>query len=123
MLRYMLKAKIHRATVTDANLSYEGSIAVDYSLLRAVDINPFERVKIYNINNGERFDTYVIAGKEDSGIISLNGAAARKGLPGDLIIIVTYALYTPEELVEYQPNIVVVGADNVIRSQRVEDRG
>lgn len=117
MLRYMLKSKIHRATVTDANLNYEGSLAVDKSLLHEVDLYPSEKVKIYNINNGERFDTYVIEGPADSGIISLNGAAARKGLPGDLIIIVSYALYSPEELEEYEPKIVVLDQDNLVKKR------
>lgn len=117
MLRYMLKSKIHRATVTDANLNYEGSLAVDKSLLHEVDLLPSEKVKIYNINNGERFDTYVIEGPADSGIISLNGAAARKGLPGDLIIIVSYALYSPEELESYEPKIVVLDKDNVVKKR------
>lgn len=115
MLRYMLKSKIHRATVTDANLNYEGSLAVDKSLLHEVDLYPSEKVKVYNINNGERFDTYIIEAPADSGIISLNGAAARKGLPGDLIIIVSYALYSPEELEDYEPKIVVLDKDNLIK--------
>lgn len=115
MLRSMLKSKIHRATVTDANLNYEGSLTVDKSLLQAVDLLPSERVKVYNINNGERFDTYVIEGPADSGIIGLNGAAARKGMAGDLVIIVSYALYTPEELADYEPKIVVLDKDNLIK--------
>jgi len=115
MLRYMLKSKIHRATITDANLQYEGSLTVDKSLLQAVDLYPSERVKIYNINNGERFDTYIIEGPADSGIIGLNGAAARKGMPGDLIIIVSYALYSTEELADYEPKIVVLDKDNLIK--------
>jgi aspartate 1-decarboxylase len=115
MLRYMLKSKIHRATITDANLNYEGSLAVDKILLEAVDLYPSEKIKIYNINNGERFDTYIIEAPAGSGIISLNGAAARKGLPGDLVIIVSYALYAPEELIDYQPKIVVVDSANQIK--------
>lgn len=112
MLRYMLKSKIHRATVTDANLNYEGSLTIDQKLMQAVDLYPFEKVKIYNINNGERFDTYVIEGEAGSGAICLNGAAARKGLPGDLIIIVSYALYTREEMLDYRPQIVLVDREN-----------
>ncbi len=115
MLRYMLKSKLHRATVTDANLNYEGSLTVDKNLLREVDLLPGEKVKIYNINNGERFDTYVIEGPAGSGVIALNGAAARKGLTGDLVIIVSYALYTPEELLAYQPRIAVLDQDNRIK--------
>ena len=112
MLRYMLKSKIHRATVTDANLNYEGSLTIDPELMQAVDLFPFEKIKVYNINNGERFDTYAIEGKAGSGSICLNGAAARKGLPGDLIIIVSYALYSREELQDYRPQIVLVDQDN-----------
>ena len=115
MLQYMLKSKIHRATVIEADLNYEGSLTVDRDLMDAVGLYPYERVNIYNINNGERFDTYLIEGKAGSGMIGLNGAAARKGLPGDLIIIVSYALYAPEELVGYKPQIVVLDKGNLIK--------
>jgi aspartate 1-decarboxylase len=115
MLQQMLKAKLHRARVTDANLNYEGSLTIDRQLMEAVGILPFEKVKVYNINNGERFDTYAIEGEADSGTITLNGAAARKGEIGDLIIIVTYALYDQQELTTYQPRIVVLDQDNRIR--------
>jgi len=115
MLQYMLKSKIHRATVIEADLNYEGSLTVDRDLMDAVGLYPYERVNIYNINNGERFDTYLIEGKAGSGMIGLNGAAARKGLPGDLIIIVSYALYGPEELVGYKPQIVVLDKGNLIK--------
>jgi aspartate 1-decarboxylase len=118
MLRYMLKSKIHRATVTDASLHYEGSLAVDKELLEQVDLQPFEKIKIYNINNGERFDTYVIEGAPGTGIISLNGAAARKGMIGDLIIIASYALYTAEELHDYRPRIILLDQNN-----RIKDKG
>ena len=115
MQRYMLKSKLHRATVTDANLSYEGSMTIDRTLMDAVGLLPFEKIKIYNINNGERFDTYVIEGRAGGGEICLNGAAARKGLAGDLVIIVSYALYSEEELVDYQPKIVALNPDNTIK--------
>lgn len=115
MLLQMLKAKIHRARVTDANLNYEGSLTIDRQLMEAVGLLPFEKVKIYNINNGERFDTYVIEGEAGSGTIALNGAAARKGEIGDLIIIVSYALYDQQEMAAYQPRIVVVDQDNRIK--------
>ncbi len=115
MLKYMLKSKVHRATVTDASLHYEGSLAVDKDLLDQAGLCPFEKVKVYNINNGERFDTYIIEGEAGSGVISLNGAAARKGLVGDLIIIASYALYSPEELENYQPKIVVLKPDNTVK--------
>lgn len=117
MLRYMLKSKIHRATVTDACLHYEGSLAVDKELLEQVDLRPFERIKVYNINNGERFDTYVIEGPPGSGVISLNGAAARKGVVGDLIIIAGYALYSPEELRDYRPRIILLDQQNRMKSR------
>lgn len=115
MLRYMLKSKIHRATVIEADLNYEGSLSIDKNLMDAVDLYPFERVNIYNINNGERFDTYVIEGAAGSGMIGLNGAAARKGMSGDLIIIVSYALYTPDDLAGYKPKIVVLDKGNLIK--------
>ena len=115
MLQYMLKSKIHRATVIEADLNYEGSLTVDRDLMDAVGLYPYERVNIYNINNGERFDTYLIEGKPGTGMIGLNGAAARKGLPGDLIIIVSYALYAPAELVGYKPQIVVLDKGNLIK--------
>jgi aspartate 1-decarboxylase len=115
MLQQMLKAKLHRARVTDANLNYEGSLTIDRQLMEAVGLLPFEKVKVYNINNGERFDTYAIEGEAGSGTITLNGAAARKGEIGDLIIIVTYALYDQQELLTYQPRIVVLDQHNRIR--------
>ena len=115
MLQYMLKSKIHRATVIEADLHYEGSLTVDRNLMDAVGLYPYERVHIYNINNGERFDTYVIEGAAGSGMIGLNGAAARKGMVGDLVIVVSYALYTPEELAGYKPKIVVLDKGNQIK--------
>ena len=115
MLQQMLKAKIHRARVTDANLNYEGSLTIDRQLMDAVGLLPFEYVEVYNINNGERFGTYVIEGAAGSGTIALNGAAARKGEIGDLVIIVSYALYSLQEMENYQPRIVVVDQDNRVR--------
>lgn len=111
----MLSAKIHRATVTQANLDYEGSLTIDKDLMDAVGIASFERIKIYNINNGERFDTYAIEGPRGSGIIGLNGAAARKGMAGDLIIIVTYGIYSEEELKDYHPRIVLLNDRNQVK--------
>ena len=111
----MLKAKIQRATITDADLNYEGSLTIDKELLDAVDLRPYERVMVYNINNGERFDTYAIEGESGSGVIGLNGAAARKGLVGDLIIIVTYASFSEEELSDYSPKIVLLSKSNKIK--------
>ncbi|NTW38248.1 MAG: aspartate 1-decarboxylase [Syntrophobacteraceae bacterium] len=112
MQRIMLKSKIHRATVTDANLHYEGSLTIDELLMEAADILPFEQIKVYNVHNGARFDTYAIAGPRGKGDICLNGAAARLGSRGDLIIIATYAEYEASELNGYQPRVVLVDADN-----------
>ncbi|MCX7823923.1 MAG: aspartate 1-decarboxylase [Syntrophobacterales bacterium] len=112
MVRTMLKSKIHRARVTDANLEYEGSLTIDEELMKAADILPFEQIKVYNISNGARFDTYAIPGKPGNGDICLNGAAARMGAKGDLIIIVTYAQYSDSEMVDYKPKIVFVGEGN-----------
>ena len=114
MQRQMLKSKIHRATVTEADLNYEGSLTIDRTLLEAVDLHPYERVMVYNINNGERFDTYAIEGEPGSGVIGLNGAAARKGMVGDLIIIVSFALFSENELADYRPKIVLVNQSNKI---------
>ena len=115
MLRYMLKAKIHRATVTESDLNYEGSLTIDRDLLDAAGIVPFEKVKVYNINNGERFDTYAIEGGRGTGVIGLNGAAARKGLVGDLIIIATYASVDEDELDGYMPTILLLDENNKVK--------
>ena len=115
MRRQMLTAKIQRATITDADLNYEGSLTIDKEILDAVAMRPYERVMVYNINNGERFDTYAIEGEPGSGVIGLNGAAARKGLVGDLIIIVTYASFSEEELSDYSPKIVLLNKSNKIK--------
>ena len=111
----MLKSKIHRATITDADLNYEGSLTIDKDLLDAVDLRPYERVMVYNINNGERFDTYTIEGESGSCVIGLNGAAARKGLIGDQIIIVSYALFSEDELKDFSPKIVLLNKSNKIK--------
>jgi aspartate 1-decarboxylase len=111
----MLKSKIHRATITEADLSYEGSLTIDKDLMDVVDLLPYERVMVYNINNGERFDTYAIEGKPGSGVIGLNGAAARKGMIGDLIIIVSYAFFSEEELEDYSSKIILLDTSNRIK--------
>jgi aspartate 1-decarboxylase len=111
----MLKSKIHRATITEADLNYEGSLTIDRDLMDAVGLHPYERVMVYNINNGERFDTYAIEGKPDSGVIGLNGAAARRGMIGDLIIIVSYAFYAEEELNDYSAKIILLNTSNRIK--------
>jgi aspartate 1-decarboxylase len=112
MLRQMCKSKIHRATVTDANLNYVGSITIDRELLAAADIFEYERVQVVNINNGARFETYALAGEPGSGMICLNGAAARLAVPGDLVIIMTYGLLTDSEAREWTPRVVNVNAAN-----------
>ena len=106
MLIEMMTSKIHRVKVTEANLNYIGSITVDQDLLDAAGILEGQRVWIVNNNNGERFDTYTISGKRGSGVICLNGAAARKAQPGDIIIIMTYGLMTPEEAKENRPKVI-----------------
>jgi aspartate 1-decarboxylase len=110
--RHILRAKIHRATVTGANLNYEGSISIDERLLEAGKFVVFEKVDIYNVNNGNRFSTYVIPGKP--GEISLNGAAARLCMPGDIIIIASYAELEEEELTYFRPYLVYVDNKNNI---------
>lgn len=106
MLIQVLKSKIHRVTVTQARLDYIGSITVDPLLLQAAGIVEGERVFIVDNNNGERFDTYTIAGEEGSGVICLNGAAARRVQPGDVIIIMAYALMTPDEARDFKPQVI-----------------
>lgn len=110
MLINILKSKIHRATVTGSDLNYEGSIAIDTKLMKAANLHEFEKVSIYNINNGNRFSTYVIKGK--SGEISLNGAAARLVQRGDLIIIVCYAMIDEKDLPDFHPKVVLVDNKN-----------
>jgi aspartate 1-decarboxylase len=117
MWRVMLKSKIHRATITEANLAYEGSLTVDANLLGEADILPYEMVHIYNVTNGERFQTYAIEGEAGSGVICLNGAAARRGHPGDLIIITTFSSYPPEALSQHTPKIVMVDSQNRPKKQ------
>ncbi len=112
MKRIMFKSKIHRATVTGADLNYEGSITVDSELLKLADIYPYEKVDIYNVTNGERFSTYVIPGEPGSGEICLNGAAARKVQKGDVVIIVSYCELTEEEIKEFSPTVVLVDEEN-----------
>lgn len=106
MLIELMQSKIHRVTVTEANLNYIGSITIDTALLKAAGIIPGQRVFIVNNNNGERLDTYVIPGPENSGVVCLNGAAARKAQPGDIIIIMTYAQMTPEEARDFKPTVI-----------------
>jgi aspartate 1-decarboxylase len=113
-MRTMLKSKIHRARVTDGNIAYEGSITIDKKLMEAADILPYEQVNILNINNGARFSTYAIEGKENGGDICLNGAAARLVARGDIVIILTYCDVEEEKARNYHPRLVYVDAENKI---------
>ncbi|HEX7050983.1 MAG TPA: aspartate 1-decarboxylase [Longimicrobiales bacterium] len=112
MQRTLCKSKVHRATVTDANLNYEGSITVDALLLEAADIREYERVQVVNLNNGERFETYTIADEAGSGAVVLNGAAARLVQPGDRVIIISYAQYDEDEAAGHKPRLVFVDDAN-----------
>jgi aspartate 1-decarboxylase len=114
MLRTMMKAKIHRATVTEANLNYVGSVTIDEELLERVDILPGEKVQIVNNNNGARLETYVIPGPRGSRTVCLNGAAARLVQPGDKVIIIAYGLMDEEEIKRHRPRIAIMGDQNEI---------
>ncbi len=114
MQRTMCKGKIHRATVTQANLNYIGSITIDQDLLDASDIYPYEKVQVVNVNNGARLETYTIAGARGSGVICLNGAAARLTAEGDIVIIMSYGQFDEQEIRKLEPSIVFVDENNVI---------
>ncbi|MBR1461345.1 aspartate 1-decarboxylase [bacterium] len=114
MLLEFLYSKIHRATVTDANLNYVGSITIDETLLKAANMREWQKVEILDVNNGERFQTYIIKGEPNSGCICLNGAAARKVQPGDKVIIVTYAQMEEKEAQNHKPTVVIVDDNNKI---------
>ena len=114
MIRTMLKSKLHRVTVTHSELEYEGSCAIDIALLKEANISEYEKISIYNITNGERFVTYAIKAEENSGVISINGAAAHKANPGDKLIVATYADYNEIELKKYHPQLVYVDESNKI---------
>ncbi|MDR0814953.1 MAG: aspartate 1-decarboxylase [Bacteroidales bacterium] len=105
----ILKSKIHRVTVTEANLNYIGSITIDEALMDAANLIEFEKVSVVNINNGERFETYVIKGERDSGVICLNGPAARKAVVGDIVVIMSYASMEFEEAKKFKPSIIFPG--------------
>ncbi|MCF8053643.1 MAG: aspartate 1-decarboxylase [Deltaproteobacteria bacterium] len=115
MNRTMLKSKLHRATVTDANLDYEGSITIPEDLMKLADIVPYEQVAIYNVTNGERFTTYAITGARQSGVICINGAAAHKARRGDIIIIASYVMATEEEVVSWSPKCVLLDKNNAVK--------
>ncbi len=118
MLRTMCKGKIHRATVTQANLNYIGSITIDQDLLEAADIYPYEKVQVVNLNNGSRLETYTIAGARGSGVICLNGAAARLTSEGDVVIIINYGMFNEEEIRRLVPQIVFVDENNRITEKK-----
>ncbi len=115
MLRLYCKSKLHHARVTQADLHYEGSLTVDEELLEAADIAPYEKVHVVNINNGARFETYTIIGKQGSRVVCLNGPAARLGQVGDQIIIITYAMLDDKEATEHKPRIVILDEHNNIK--------
>ena len=119
MQRVMCKSKIHRATVTGADLNYVGSITIDPELMDAADLLAYEQVHVVNINNGARFETYVIPGAAGEGEICLNGAAARLAQPGDRVIVISYAQYSDEELREYRPVFIFVDDDNRITRDHI----
>jgi len=118
MQRIMLKSKLHRVRVTRSELHYEGSCAIDDNLLDAADIKEYQQIDIYNVTNGERFTTYAIRAQRGSGVISVNGAAAHKANPGDILIIATYAMYSELELQKFHPKLVYVDERNRIIAQR-----
>ena len=118
MLLNLLKAKIHRATVTDANVAYEGSITVDRQLLEASGIHVHEQVHVVDVDNGERFVTYVIEGEPGSGVLCVNGAAARLVSPGDRVIVIAYCHATAEEAKTHRPRVVFVDEENAIKDTR-----
>lgn len=123
MFRTMCKSKIHRATVTDANLNYVGSITIDAALMEKADLLPYEKVQVVNNNNGSRLETYVITGERGRGDICLNGAAARLVQPGDTVIIISYAQYAAEELATFQPKVVFVDEKNKVTQVVSEEAG
>ncbi|MGA9525713.1 MAG: aspartate 1-decarboxylase [Myxococcaceae bacterium] len=123
MRRIMFKSKIHRATVTDANLQYEGSISVDVDLLKAADILPYEKVAVWNVTRGSRLETYAIEGEAGSGVICLNGAAAHLNQPGDLVIIATFAEVEENEAQSWKPTVVFVDEKNRMVEKRAEVPG
>ncbi len=113
--RVIYKSKIHRATVTDANLNYVGSITIDRDLMEAADILENEKVQVVNNNNGSRLETYVIPGERGTGIVCLNGAAARHAHPGDIVIIISYGYYDDKEAASVKPKAVIVNKENKIK--------
>jgi aspartate 1-decarboxylase len=123
MLRLMCKSKIHRATVTGADLNYVGSITIDSELMEAADLLEYEQVHVVNVNNGARFETYVIAGAAGEGEICLNGAAARLAHAGDKVIVISYAQYDEAELAAYRPTFIFVDEQNHIQRDHLRAQG
>lgn len=117
MQRIMLKSKIHQATITEADLYYEGSLTIDEDLMESADILQHEKVSVVNINNGLRFETYVIPGIRGTGVIGLNGAAARLGACGDKVIIMSYCTLSEEEIKSHKPNVLLLGENNKIKQK------
>lgn len=120
MNRFMCKSKIHRATITQAELHYEGSLTLDAALMEETNLLPYEKIQVVNINNGNRFETYVIEGERNSGVICLNGAAARLGMVGDRVILIAYGVFSDEELSNYKPKVVFVDEHNRIIKKEPE---
>lgn len=114
MQRHLMKSKIHRATITSADLHYEGSLTLDEDLMDAADLVEWEEIQVVNVNNGARFATYIIPGPRGSGVVQLNGAAARLGMSGDLVILISYGVFTEDELARFRPTVVFVDGDNRI---------
>jgi aspartate 1-decarboxylase len=114
MIRTLMKGKIHRARVTEANLNYVGSVTIDQDILDLVNILPHEKVQIVNNNNGARLETYVIPGERGSGVVCLNGAAARLVQKGDIVIIVSYGMFFPEELATFRPKVAIINEKNEV---------
>jgi aspartate 1-decarboxylase len=112
MYRILCRAKLHRLTVTEANVEYEGSLTLDEALMENADLLPYEQVHVLNMSNGSRLETYLIPGERDSGVVCLNGAAARLGVVGDRVIVLAYGWYTEEEAAELKPRVLHMGEDN-----------
>ena len=120
MLRELLRAKVHRATVTETNVNYEGSLTLDENLMRQAGMLPYERIDVYNADSGTRFSTYLIAGKAGSGVVCVNGAAAHLARPGERVIIASYATLTQEEIASHRPTVVLVDGSNRVKEVRRE---
>lgn len=120
MLMEMLKAKVHRATITETNVNYEGSLTLDGALMEAAGMLPYERIDVYNADSGNRFSTYLIPGEAGSGVVCVNGAAAHLARPGERVIIAAYASLTREEIASHRPTVVLVGPGNRVKEIRHE---